>query len=247
MKKQLTTRTKYKTRVQLLNTHQIPFEASYINEVVTVMLADSTTLYVSLKPHYNEAREVGFLHRLYASEEWTLTTNGDFLTWLRSRLELPQQLEDTGVRLPFGKYKGALAQDVVKRDPAYLDWMVSKSFLADSKKDYLVQLLEEAGHDVTDYEPAQLFTYHQLSELIKAAGAGAKVKFIKDETRILLEDSYKNSYQYYQLDQLGYDRLLDAVRPARRGGKAKLLYTQLEASAALDVQERIKKIKLLVS
>lgn len=80
MKKQLTTSTKYKGRIQLLNLHQIPFQASYIKEVVTVALADKTTLYVSLKPHYNEAREVGFLHRLYASEEWTFATNENFLT-----------------------------------------------------------------------------------------------------------------------------------------------------------------------
>lgn len=90
-------------------------------------------------------------------------------------LGAPQQLEvTTGVRLPFDKYKGALTQDVVKRDPAYLDWVVSKSFLADSKKGYLVQLLEEAGHDVSDYEPASFFTYHQLSKLIKAAATGAR-------------------------------------------------------------------------
>ena len=100
---------------------------------------------------------------------------------------------------------------------------------------------------MSDYEPDQLFTYYQLSELIKAAGAGAKVKFVEDKTRILLEGFTKNTYLYYQLDQLGYDCLLDAVRPARRGGKAKLQYAQTEACAALDVQERKHKLKLLAS
>lgn len=248
MKKYVTFRTKYKTRVHLLNKHQIPFTPSQIDEVVTVELTDSSTLYVSLKPHYNDQRECGFIYRLYTTEDWTFTKNEDFLTWLRSRLGLPQQLEETDeLRLSFGKYRGTLAQDIVRRDPAYLDWMISKSFLADSKKDYLAHLLEEAGHDVSDYEPAEVFSYHQVSELIKVASAGAKVKFIEDETRVLVEDSYRNSYKYYQLDQSCYDRLLDAVRPTRRGGKPKLQYAHAEAIAALDVQGRKDKLKALVS
>ncbi len=248
MKLYVTTRTKYKARVQMLNRHQIPFKPSPIDEVVLVELADASTLYVSLKPHYDEIGYGGFISRFSATEKWQFRKNQEFLAWLRARLDLPAQLEETeAMRLPFGKYRGALAQDIITRDLAYIEWLLTDSFLADCKKDYLTQLLEEAGYDAPNYSPAEVYSYRQLSELIQTAGVHAKIKFIADEMRLLLEDSSKSFYQYYQLAQPCYDRLLNAVRPARRSGKAKLQYTQPEACTALEVHERKIKLQALLS
>jgi hypothetical protein len=151
------------------------------------------------------------------------------------------------MRLPFGKYKAALAQDIVARDPAYCEWLLTESYLADSKKVYLAQLLEEAGHEVPDYTPAVVYSYHQVSALIKAASEWAKIRFVEEEMRVLVDDISRQSHQYYQLVHPCYERLLNAVRPAKRGGKAKLRYTQPEACAALEVHELKAKLQLLIS
>lgn len=248
MKSYVTHLTKYKARVHSLNRHQIFLHPSCIDEVVMVELVDMSTLYISLKPHYDEAGEGGFSYRVSGTQEWQFQKTRDFLAWVRTRLGLPADLEVTdGMRLPFGKYKAALAQDIVARDPAYCEWLLTESYLADSKKESLAQLLEKAGHEVPDYAPAVVYSYHQVSALIKTASEWAKLKFVEEETRVLVDDISRNVHQYYQLTQPCYQRLLNAVRPAKRGGKIKLSYTQLEACASLEVQEFKDRLKLLIS
>nr|GFC88443.1 hypothetical protein [Tanacetum cinerariifolium] len=232
----------------LLNRHQIFLHPSCIDEVAMVELADASALYLSLKPHYDEAGEDGFSYRVSGTQEWQFQKTKEFLAWLRTRLGLPADLAATDeMRLPFGKYKAAFAQDIVMRDPVYCAWLLTDSYLADNKKKYLAQLLEETGHKVPDYAPAVVYSYHQVSAFIKAASEWTKVKFVEEETRVLVYDISRNAYQHYQLAQPCYKRLLEAVRPTKRGGKIKLRYTQPEACAALEVQEFKDKLQLLIS
>ena len=240
--------TRYPSRLNLLNTHEIPYTTTRIDEVVLVTLLDGTQVYVSLKPHYTPRHEVGFLHRFYAQEEWSMQPTTEFLGWLRLRLGLPDEVvERPGYRLPFGKYKTLLASDIVKRDPDYVRWMVTKSSLADAKKKHLNELLDDAGEETTDYDPTPVLSFTDLVDTISAAPLTSHIKFIAGDERVLVEDPLHRIYCYYQPAPGVYEELLACLRPAMRGVKAKQHYTQAEASAAAGVEARRRKLSALVT
>ena len=80
---------------------------------------------------------------------------------------------------------------------------------------------------------------------ISAAPLSSQIKFIAEDERILVEDPLHKIYCYHQPAPGVYEELLMRLRPAMRGGKAKLHYTQAEASAAAEA--RCRKLSALVT
>ena len=43
--------------------------------------------------------------------------------------EQPKQIHSEGDRITFGKYKGKLIKDTIKKDPSYIKWAIKQGLL----------------------------------------------------------------------------------------------------------------------
>lgn len=155
-------------------------------------------------------------------------------------------LDETTLILPFGKFKGQLAQSLVEYNRSYLVYLVEKTNLADSKKDLLIKLLSGTEHEAPVYEPQPISTEREICELVVAASTTTKIEFVREERRIFLKDSWRGHFVYLVPEPGFYDQLLALLREGRRT-QVKLKFDHVDVLPVVEALTRKRKLRLLVS
>ena len=147
--------------------------------------------------------------------------------------------------IPFGKFEGRFAHELVEKESKYLTFLVEQTNLHDAKKDLILELLAEAGHVIEPYQPQAIYTEQEICELVAKATRFSTIKFIEQEKRIFLKDGAKGHYVYLVAEPGFYTHFLSLLREGRRI-KTKLQFPRAEALAVTEILTLKRKLKLLV-